>query len=98
VIGEEAVQVNMLRELVGPVLFRSITINPEWIKWQNGKLSTTAQSIDKENRYSDMPILADALEEAGCTDSDMLNHCRKEHRHIKGCWVLDMLLGRNGKE
>jgi hypothetical protein len=42
-----------------------------------------------------MPILADALEEAGCTSEDMLAHCRTGSEHVLGCWVVDLILGRN---
>jgi hypothetical protein len=41
-----------------------------------------------------MPILADALEEAGCTNVDILNHCRQPGEHVRGCWVIDLLLGK----
>jgi hypothetical protein len=42
-----------------------------------------------------MPILADALEEAGCTNSDILDHCRQSGEHVRGCWVIDALLGKS---
>jgi hypothetical protein len=42
-----------------------------------------------------MPILADALQDAGCTSEDVLNHCRAtEWEHVRGCWVVDLLLGK----
>jgi hypothetical protein len=41
-----------------------------------------------------MPILADMLEEAGCTNADILNHCRNGGEHVRGCWVVDLILGR----
>ena len=41
-----------------------------------------------------MPILADALEDAGCDNADFLNHCRSESLHVRGCWALDLLLGK----
>jgi hypothetical protein len=41
-----------------------------------------------------LPILADALEEAGCTDADILNHCRHPGEHMRGCWVIDLILGK----
>ena len=42
-----------------------------------------------------LAILADALEDAGCTDSEILNHCRWPGSHIRGCWVLDLLLSKD---
>jgi hypothetical protein len=44
--------------------------------------------------FSDMPVLGDALEESGCTDPDILGHCRSGGQHVRGCWVVDLLLGR----
>jgi hypothetical protein len=44
--------------------------------------------------FADMPILADALEEAGCTDAAILDHCRQPGEHVRGCWVVDLLLGK----
>jgi hypothetical protein len=41
-----------------------------------------------------MPILADALEEAGCDHADILTHCREPGEHVLGCWVVDLLTGR----
>jgi hypothetical protein len=53
-----------------------------------------AQAIYNDRRFSDLPILADALEEAGCTDPDILTHCRGPGPHVRGCWVIDLLLGK----
>jgi hypothetical protein len=41
-----------------------------------------------------LPILADALQEAGCTNSDILQHCHSPRPHVRGCWVVDLLLGK----
>jgi hypothetical protein len=53
-----------------------------------------AQSIYEERAFDELPVLADALEEAGCNNSEILNHCRQQGEHLRGCWVLDLLLGR----
>jgi hypothetical protein len=50
--------------------------------------------IDQERRYEDMPKIADALEKAGCTNELILDHCKSKVVHVKGCWVLDFLLGK----
>ena len=44
--------------------------------------------------YGGLPVLADALEEAGCTDADLLAHCRSGGGHLRGCWAVDLLLGK----
>ena len=41
-----------------------------------------------------MAILADALQEAGCDNTDVLNHCRSDGPHVRGCWVVDLVLGK----
>jgi hypothetical protein len=52
-----------------------------------------AQAIYEERQFGDMPILADALEDAGCENADILTHCREAGAHARGCWPLDALLG-----
>ena len=42
----------------------------------------------------DLLILADALEDAGCDNADLLDHCRRPGEHVRGCWVVDALLGK----
>ena len=41
-----------------------------------------------------LAVLADALEEAGCTAAELLDHCRQRDKHVRGCWVVDLLLGK----
>jgi hypothetical protein len=53
---------------------------------------TLAQSIYDNRRFEDMPILADALEDAGCSSKEMLEHCRCGGEHVRGCWLVDLLL------
>jgi hypothetical protein len=54
-----------------------------------------AQTIYEARRFDPMPVLADALEEAGCTDADLLAHCRSGGGHLRGCWAVDLLLGKS---
>jgi hypothetical protein len=54
-----------------------------------------AQGVHEEQRFGDLPVLADALEEAGCDEQTILSHCRSEGPHVRGCWVLDLLLDRS---
>jgi hypothetical protein len=48
-----------------------------------------------ERDFAALPVLADAVEEAGCTNSEMLSHCRGPGPHFRGCWVIDLLLGKS---
>jgi hypothetical protein len=62
-----------------------------WLLWDGGALARIARSIHDASRFEDLPILADALEEAGCTDPVFLDHCRGPGPHVRGCWVVDLL-------
>ncbi|MGF1580111.1 MAG: hypothetical protein ACFCD0_12180 [Gemmataceae bacterium] len=53
-----------------------------------------AKTIFDESRFDHLPILADALEESGCNDGELLDHCREKCNHVPGCWVLDLILGK----
>jgi hypothetical protein len=90
---ERMAQATLLHDLFGNP-FRLIVIEPFWIRWKNGTIPKLAQAIYDERRFADLPILADALEEAGCESADLLGHCRQPGEHVRGCWVLDRLLGK----
>jgi hypothetical protein len=71
--------------------FCPVAIEPAWFDHTIPKL---ARAIYDDRAFDRMAILADALEEAGCTNLDILNHCRQSGVHVRGCWVLDLLLGK----
>jgi hypothetical protein len=71
--------------------FRSVTLDPCWLTPQAVVL---AQAIYEERAFDRLRILADALEEAGCTNAGLLDHCRGPGPHVKGCWLVDLLLGK----
>ena len=83
-------QADAIRELFGNP-FRPVDLNPRWL---TSTVIGIAESIDRHAQYHNMPILADALEDAGCDNPDILTHCRNALFHARGCWVLDLLLGR----
>ncbi len=83
----------LLRDIFGNP-FRQVAIDPEWLKRNGGAVENLAQSVYEVGRFEELAVLADALEEAGCQDAGLLNHCRGEGPHVRGCWVLDLLLGR----
>jgi hypothetical protein len=64
-----------------------------WLSWNNGTVPKLARLIYDERRWDELPVLADALEEADCSDAAILGHLRGEGPHARGCWVLDLLLG-----
>jgi hypothetical protein len=75
--------------------FRPVTAAPARRTWHDGLLVSIARQMYDGRDFSDMPVLADALEEAGCTDADILAHCRGRWPHVRGCWVVDLLLGKS---
>jgi hypothetical protein len=83
----------LLRDLFGNP-FRPAVIAPACLTWNDGCTVRIAQAIYDKDDFGSLPILADALEDAGCDDADLLNHCRDEGPHVRGCWVVDLLLGK----
>jgi hypothetical protein len=88
-------QVLILCDVLGHRLHPGATIDPAWLRWNDGTVQKMAHAIYEDNTFADVPILADALEEAGCADAAILHHCRAKMRHYRGCWVIDALLGKS---
>lgn len=84
----------MLRDLFGS-LNGLPEFLPEWTKFRGQIVRQLATSIYQQRQMNDIAIIADVLEEAGCTDETILDHCRQDQRHYLGCWVIDQLLGRH---
>jgi hypothetical protein len=78
--------------------YREVFPNPfvmiEWKpEWATSTVRDLARTISEDHRFDVMPILADALQDAGCEHQMILGHCRGGGPHARGCWVLDGLLG-----
>jgi pSer/pThr/pTyr-binding forkhead associated (FHA) protein len=65
-----------------------------WLSWQGGLVEAMARQADESGDFGGLPVLADALEEAGCADADLLAHLRGPGPHVRGCWAVDLLLGK----
>jgi ATP-dependent Clp protease ATP-binding subunit ClpA len=93
----EADQLKKRKEAaLGPWLAQ-YPLDPSWLAWNCGAVVKLAHAIKNGKhrlRWQDLPILADALEEAGCTDGEILRHCRQAEEHFLHCWVLDLILTR----
>jgi len=88
--GEWENQSALLRDLfVNP--FHPASIDPAW---QTSAVVSLARTMYEEREFAPMPVLADALEEAGCDDVGILAHCRSHATHVRGCWVVDGVLGK----
>ena len=66
-----------------------------WLAWNLGTIPRLARGIYEAREWASLPILADALDEAGCDDEPILRHLRYPGPHVRGCWVLDLLLGKS---
>jgi hypothetical protein len=80
-----------LRDIIGNP-FRLVALDPAW---RTSTVVALAEGIYAERAFDRMPILADALQDAGCDDADVLNHCRGGGPHCRGCWVVDLILGKS---
>ena len=87
--AEKRIQADLARCLFGNP-FRPTTFDP---RWRTSTAVGLARAVYDEHAFDRLPILADALEEAGCDDEPMLKHCREAAVHARGCWVVDRVLG-----
>ena len=71
--------------------FHHVAVDPAW---RTATVTSLAQAIYADRAFDCLPILADALEDAGCTSRDILDHCRQPGEHVRGCWVVDLVLGK----
>jgi hypothetical protein len=83
-------QCNFLRDIFGNP-FRPVAINDTWL---TANVVGIAQAIYDDRAFERLPILADALEDAGCTSADILDHCRQPGEHVRGCWVIVAVWGK----
>ena len=88
---ERTAHCDLLREIVGPLPFRPV---PCSLAWRTDTAVALAAQMYESRDFGAMPILADALQDAGCYSPDVLDHCRGEGPHVRGCWVVDLVLGK----
>jgi hypothetical protein len=94
------VHADLFRDVLGNP-FRQKVLDPAWLAWKDSTIARMAETIyDKRIlpegnlRADGLAILADALEDAGCDNTDILAHCRGPGPHVRGCWVVDLILGK----
>jgi hypothetical protein len=83
----------LLRDIAGNP-FRKVEIDATALVLSTPSVRALACTIYDECAFDLLPILADALEDAGCTNAEILRHCREPGEHLRGCWVIDLLLGK----
>jgi hypothetical protein len=90
--SERIAQAAIVRDILGNP-FRRAKFNKGWHTSTSVEL---ARQMYDSRDFSIMPILADALEDTGCDNDDVLSHCRDPRgTHVRGCWVVDLVLGKS---
>src|SRR5262249_14242436 len=89
--NERWAQIELLRCIVGNP-FRPVRLDPHW---QTSPVIAIARQIYEDHACDHLPILADALADAGCIHAGVLEHCREGTPHARGCWPVDLLLGKS---
>jgi hypothetical protein len=90
VVQEHTTFAALLRDIFGNP-FRPVTFDP---RWRTSDVVGLAQAIYDDKAFERMPILADALMDAGCEDEQVIGHCRGDGPYVRGCWVVDLVLGK----
>jgi len=90
IASERTAEAAILRDIFGNS-FCPVTSVAGWL---NTNIVALAQAIYDDRAFDRMSILADALEDAGCANQDILNHCRQPGVHVRGCWLIDLFLGK----
>ncbi len=90
-IRERVAQAELIRDIFPNPELPSLQFDPSWL---NDDVQRLAEHMYETENFSEIPILADALEEAGCSEPHILDHCRNGLPHVRGCWVVDGLLGK----
>jgi hypothetical protein len=85
-----AILSEIIRDVSGDPFNRISDTSDPW----TSVVSLLAQSIYFDRAFDRLPVLADALEEAGCNRAEVLDHCRTPGPHVRGCWVVDLILGK----
>jgi hypothetical protein len=85
-------QCDLLRDLFGPLPFRSLALEASW---QTAEVLDLAQRSYDERDFSRTQELGQALYRAGCRNRDMLPHCLWSAEHARGCWLVDLVLGKD---
>jgi hypothetical protein len=88
--GQRGKKLVLLHDICGNP-FRPVALNSSWL---TSTVLALASGIYEERAFDRMPILADALQDAGCDNEEILNHCRQPGEHCRGCWVVDLILSK----
>jgi hypothetical protein len=88
---ERSQQAHLLRDIFGNP-FRPVSLDRSRL---NDKTRSVARTIYDKGLFADLPRLGRALKDAGCANQELLDHCQWPTRHVRGCWVVDLVLGKS---
>jgi hypothetical protein len=91
--AECAAQLAIIRDVLGWPVIPTGSVAC-WLAWEGGLVLRLARTIYQERDFEALPVLRDALADAGCTDAAILEHARQPGEHVRGCWLLDLVLGK----
>jgi hypothetical protein len=91
-VAERSAQARLLRDLFGSPFHPPREVDPDVLAWHDATFRRLAESIYEERAFDRLPLLADALLDAGCADEELLAHCRGGGEHVRGCWAVDVVL------
>jgi hypothetical protein len=98
---QHSVQSGYIRCILGNPFRLTPPVNPAWLAWNGGTVRTLAEAAYEERQLPEgsldtarLALLADGLEDAGCGEAELLGHLRGPGPHVRGCWALDLLLGK----
>ena len=98
---EPVAQARLFRDVFGNPFCPQPLLAPRWLAWNDGVVQRLAAASYEERALPQgaldrdrLAVLADALEEAGCTNEEILSHCRSCSDHVRGCWLIDLILGK----
>ncbi len=92
--AEGCAQAELLREVIGNP-FRPTRVDLTWLRWNDGVVVRLARQIYADNTFDQIPLVADALEDAGCSERHILDHLRGASAHVRGCWAVDLILAQD---
>jgi hypothetical protein len=87
-------QAELFRDLFGNPFRPMAPPDPAVLAWNGNAVRELAETIGAGHRFEDLPVLADRLEKAGCTNDELPAHCRRPGPHVRGCWAIDLLLAK----
>jgi hypothetical protein len=92
---EEKALADLVRDIFGNPFQPAPGLADSWLEWNEATVVRLARAIYEERAFDRLPVLGDALEESGCSAPEILQHCRNPGPHARGCWLIDLLVGKS---